>query len=317
MPQSTEPDVQLEKGYVRLANNLLTAIAHAPWESGGQPRMVLALVRATYGLQRRDADLGTSAWRSLTGLSNRQIVNLRKQLTAEGVFVLVRDFDARKQRPQRWRLQKNFTKWGRFAPARKTVEELEAAMVEMWKTGELSTPDPVNQTGGGELNGGRYPGEPDGGTLPPTGSPGTARKSLKRKPLRGAKDIDLRNKILKPRSSDTVPEYGSRDPPRAKHRGQSRDGKISLADPEDWRWPVIKQELVLLRRDKPRWVKELLEEADNREETMQTLYVLARDFKGVSLHKLPRPKRIRTVQARCVALNEGARAPPCKKGGPR
>lgn len=109
-------DVQLENGYTRIANDLLEALAVAPWDSASQPRMVLALIRLTYGFQRQTVSLGTADWRALTGLSDRQIKGARGQLHAAGVIVLVRDFDARSNTAAIWQLQKDYSKWGRFAP---------------------------------------------------------------------------------------------------------------------------------------------------------------------------------------------------------
>lgn len=124
-------DVQLSKGYTRLANELLTAVALAPWgESSAYPRMVLALIRITYGCNRRDADLGGQQWTQLTGLSERSVLRAKLALQEAGVLILVRDYDARTQKPQRWRLQKNYTKWGRFSVSIEAVEEAEQAVAD-------------------------------------------------------------------------------------------------------------------------------------------------------------------------------------------
>ena len=160
-------DVQVEKGYVRVANHLATAIALAPWTSASQPRMVMALVRATYGMRRRDAAIGTAGWRALTGLTDRHISETRNVLEREGVFVKVREFDAAEQTPATWRLQKDYSRWGRFAVAEGAVRSAEDVATGATDPSRVRTPD--------EPERGRYgpghqvrSGSPD---LPPTGSP--------------------------------------------------------------------------------------------------------------------------------------------------
>lgn len=157
-------DVQLENGYTRIANDLLEALAGAPWDSASQPRMVLALIRLTYGFRRHTVALGTSDWRTLTGLSDRQIKNSRGQLHAAGVLVLVRDFDARSNTASVWRLQKDYSKWGKYAPSLGTFADPGAVDVpgdtERTPPGAAGVPPPVqspypgaieNVNGGNEL----------------------------------------------------------------------------------------------------------------------------------------------------------------------
>lgn len=124
---------QLEDGYLRLANELSAAIQLAAWDSGAQARMVQALIRVTYGLNRKMAPVGLAAWRALTGLSDRQIKEVRQKLHAEGVFVLERDFDARLQQPACWSLQKDYTRWRKYSvsiDAVRAAEETAATFID-------------------------------------------------------------------------------------------------------------------------------------------------------------------------------------------
>lgn len=178
-------DVQLEHGFLRLANTLAAAVARAPWESAAQCRMVMALIRATYGMNRREADVGTAGWRALTGLSDRHIKATKKSLQDAGVFVLVRDFDARAQRPQRWRLEKDFTRWGALTPDVTEPEE--------W------IGDALHQVSGSSPGEPENTGDPVSASSPPpvsagspdpvsAGSPGTAGNPLGDNDLEVPKD---------------------------------------------------------------------------------------------------------------------------------
>lgn len=120
-------DVQLEHGYTRIANRLLTAIALAPWDSPSQTAIVLALVRLTYGLRRKDAPIGMAQWRELTDLPDSSLRRVLPTLQRNGVIRCVADFDASSQRPKVWRLEKQSTKWGRFAVPEQRLTAAEAS----------------------------------------------------------------------------------------------------------------------------------------------------------------------------------------------
>lgn len=154
-------DVQLAHGYTRLANRLITALALAPWDGAAQRRMVDALLRVTYGLRRRDAAIGLAQWRVLTGLSDRQIASARQALHRNGVLELVEDFDARTQRPQTWRLRKDFTRWGKYRVSIEAVTDAEELVGDMLS----DAPTPMQKSGGGEEVGGRDPMHNSGGDL--------------------------------------------------------------------------------------------------------------------------------------------------------
>lgn len=140
-------DVQLEHGYLRLANRLATAIALAPWGSPSHPRIVMALIRATYGLRRREAPIGAADWRAFTGLSDRHIRRAKLELADAGVIVLVADFDARTHAPQTWMLQKNFTKWGMYSVSESDVEAAEQAFTVGITQGSQSAPPDTDGRG--------------------------------------------------------------------------------------------------------------------------------------------------------------------------
>lgn len=191
-------NVQLEHGYIRLANRLATAIAMAPWDGAAQPRMVMALVRLTYGRNRKDAEIGKADWRAVTGLTDRHIVSVRKRLQDEGVMELVADFDARTQTPQRWRLRKDFTRWGSFAVPLAVVEAAEKVAAPPAAKRSPGAP----QTTGDQVN--HRPPDPVVPSSPgqyPAGSPGTSRKPNGHKDSEGAKDRKDRKDSTTPPST--------------------------------------------------------------------------------------------------------------------
>lgn len=116
-------DVQLEHGHLRLANRLVEAILHAPFQ-GTHVRILLALVRLTYGWKRRTArvsleQLARHAGKPYTGGFRRAL----DELLAAGV-VLEIDPGYRGQ-PTAYAIQKDHEQWGAFSVAA-------AALVARW-----------------------------------------------------------------------------------------------------------------------------------------------------------------------------------------
>lgn len=175
--------VQLEHGYTRVANQLLAAMAVAPWDSAGQLKMVTALVRMTYGARRKDAPVGMAEWRCLTGMSESQVVRVKGVLERNGVLTLVQDASPRGRTPQVWRLQKDWKKWGRFRPLDAAVCEAEAVVGQSLPTHPTASMRGDSTAGGGQGCGGvaEMTGDPPAGM---TGDPpasmrgGTGSKPL-------------------------------------------------------------------------------------------------------------------------------------------
>lgn len=201
-------DIQLEHGYLRLANRLTTAIALAPWDSAPQPRMVMALIRATYGMMgRKTAELGTADWRALTGMDDRKIRRTKLQLQEEGVLILVRDFDARGQRPQVWQLEKDFTRWGKYSLS---AEEVKAAEDHLTKQGTPKGPGDTDTRGD---QGTQTPGEQGTPVTGGQGSPMTPGAGSEAAPVlderhpkerKERKDIDRRIDRATPADRDAL-----------------------------------------------------------------------------------------------------------------
>lgn len=115
-------DVQLEHGYLKLANRLIEALACAPF-SGTQQRVLLCFVRLTYGWHQRSVRLSNSELAArcqmrLTGGFRRQF----HLLLREGVILKTETPTGRTAAT--YAINKDFENWGRFSIAESTLESL-------------------------------------------------------------------------------------------------------------------------------------------------------------------------------------------------
>lgn len=76
---------QLEDGYTRIANELLEAICKFPF-NGSQFRILLFLIRKTYGWHKTTDKIAYSQWVKGTGLNIRTIRRELKNLKEMNVF---------------------------------------------------------------------------------------------------------------------------------------------------------------------------------------------------------------------------------------
>ena len=96
---------QLEDGHTRIANELLEALTGYPF-GGGELRVVLAIIRLTYGWNRKRCVLRQTTMARLTRLDRRQIQRVLTALRQQGV--LLRD---RTTRPFTYQLNKAYHGW--------------------------------------------------------------------------------------------------------------------------------------------------------------------------------------------------------------
>lgn len=123
-PVVESADVQLEHGFVRLANRLVEALCDADF-TGTQTKIVLALWRDTYGWGQEAVRLTVNQLAQrcrcvLAGGFHRAL----NELAAEGVVILV--VPRSPQSPGGYMVQKDFTKWGRFSVS-------EARLAAIWE----------------------------------------------------------------------------------------------------------------------------------------------------------------------------------------
>lgn len=111
-------DVQLENGHVRIANRLLEAVLATDKLHATQIRILLALIRLTYGWRRktvriRQADLAAAAGVKYSGSFRLQL----QELIDEHVVLEVEASAGGRGKAPLYALQKDFSRWGRFAVA--------------------------------------------------------------------------------------------------------------------------------------------------------------------------------------------------------
>jgi phage replication O-like protein O len=105
-------DVQVEDGYTRVAHPILEALALAPFNAS-QQKLMLHVIRITYGWNRRDCELSYSAAAKATGLARSSVGAALGELVSEGVLEMISEPGFRT--PASYRLRKDPRTWGRFA----------------------------------------------------------------------------------------------------------------------------------------------------------------------------------------------------------
>jgi len=80
---------QIENGYTRIANELLEAISIYPF-SGGELKVVLVILRYTYGYNRKVSNISLTELAKKTALTRRHISNVLKLLKATSVIIVGR-----------------------------------------------------------------------------------------------------------------------------------------------------------------------------------------------------------------------------------
>ena len=103
MPKNGNP--QLEDGHTRIANELLEALIGYPF-GGGELKVLLAIIRLTYGWNRKRCPLRQTTLARLTRLDRRQIQRLLTQLRRQGIL-----FRDRTTRPFTYQLNKAYQGW--------------------------------------------------------------------------------------------------------------------------------------------------------------------------------------------------------------
>jgi phage replication O-like protein O len=97
---------QLEGGYTRLANELLEWIARAPL-NGSQFRLLMAVIRKTYGHQKKDDRISATQFHEATGLHKQVIARELRDLAKRGYLVSIGDIHHAKS----YQIQKNYELW--------------------------------------------------------------------------------------------------------------------------------------------------------------------------------------------------------------
>ena len=101
-------DVQAENGYTRIANELLEAITRYKF-NGTQLKIVMAVIRYTYGFSRKDAELSLVYLSNATGVDKR---NLRREiniLIADKILTVTKEATFTQSRM--FRINKDYEEW--------------------------------------------------------------------------------------------------------------------------------------------------------------------------------------------------------------
>jgi phage replication O-like protein O len=158
-------DVQLEHGHVRIANRLFEAILDADF-TGAQSRILVALIRLTYGWRRRTVTLTVP---ELAAYCRMQPVGgfrrALRDLVGEGVVIQLEHDRGRSATT--YAIQKDFMAWGRYSVA-------EARLTAVWQSRPQSDDDllsegvtPQGQTPQGDNPTGSYGTTPQGHPVQP------------------------------------------------------------------------------------------------------------------------------------------------------
>lgn len=97
---------QLENGYTAIANELLEAIVAAPL-GGGQVRILLHVLRMTYGWKRQSERISASQFATATGLHPKVVARELRELANRGYLLTLSE----EGRTTSYRLQKDYQQW--------------------------------------------------------------------------------------------------------------------------------------------------------------------------------------------------------------
>ncbi len=108
---------QLEDGYTRIANELLEAVFHADF-NGAQIRVLLCLIRNTYGYGRKECEFSNSFVANRTGLNKKSVALVVNSLQ-EGKVITVTQ-QPTYTTPKKVKLNKHIKEWCSLPPQWKT-----------------------------------------------------------------------------------------------------------------------------------------------------------------------------------------------------
>lgn len=166
-------DVQLEHGHVRIANRLFEAILDAEF-TGAQARILVALIRLTFGWRRRTVTLTVPELASFCRL--QPVGGFRRalrELVTEGVVLQLEQEKGRTATT--YAIQKDFAAWGRYSIA-------EARLSAVWRTRPRSD-DQLLIEGAEQGDGVTLEGQTLAGDIP-TGSVGQTPRGQSDQPHR-------------------------------------------------------------------------------------------------------------------------------------
>lgn len=142
---------QLENGYTRIANELLEAVFRANF-NGSQIRVILCLLRNTYGYGRKECEFSNTYISDATGINKKNVAVVVKSLVDGKVLEITQASTFNSAR--RVAINKNYTEWECISPQWKNTPTGSDVTISTMKTpseGESTTPtgsDITTSTGG-------------------------------------------------------------------------------------------------------------------------------------------------------------------------
>lgn len=99
---------QTENGFTRIANELFEKIIEAKF-NGTQFAIILALIRATYGFNKKTKQAGVGWFAKLTGRGRRQLTRELKNLINRNILIVTKEYNV--GRCRELMLNKDYETW--------------------------------------------------------------------------------------------------------------------------------------------------------------------------------------------------------------
>lgn len=133
MPLEGNP--QLEDGFTRIANELFDAVLAAPF-TGREQKVILAVIRLTYGYNKREDAISFGQVALATGIDRRGVIRAMERLLA--AHVLTRRTTGPRS-PSVWAVQKQYQSWSLASGAGATREKTVASGTQTTSPSGTST----------------------------------------------------------------------------------------------------------------------------------------------------------------------------------
>jgi phage replication O-like protein O len=101
---------QVENGYIRIANELYEALARAPL-GFGNAQVLTAIIRKTYGYNKKEEHISISQIQELTEMSRRNVIYCLQNLEAKKMITIKRKKSGEMNETNLISIQKNYKKW--------------------------------------------------------------------------------------------------------------------------------------------------------------------------------------------------------------
>ena len=101
-------DVQLEKGFTRIANELLEALCRFQF-TGSELAIIYTVIRCTYGYQKKEGKISYGLIANVTGITRDAVAKFVKKLAKQKVLIITKQKTITSSNILS--LNKNYEKW--------------------------------------------------------------------------------------------------------------------------------------------------------------------------------------------------------------